>query len=231
MGIKELENLSIIYEDNHLIGVSKPAGLLVHGDITGDMTLEQKVKAYIKVRYNKPGDVFLGVIHRIDRPVSGVVIFARTSKALTRMNALIANKKIKKTYLAIVNHRPEELEGTLTHYILKDETKNIVKAFSSAKKGGKEATLDYKLIGELEGKCLLEVIPHSGRPHQIRAQLNKLGCHIIGDVKYGAESGLPDQSIGLHCYSMQFDHPVTGTEVCIKSSPPKRFPWSIFGIE
>ena len=231
MDIKDLENLTVIYEDNHLIAVAKPAGVLVHGDITGDATLEQKVKAYIKIRYKKPGDVFLGVIHRIDRPVSGVVIFARTSKALARMNALIAQRKIKKTYLAVVSTRPEELEGSLTHFIVKDESKNIVKAYSSAKKGGKEATLDYKLIGELEGKSLLEVIPHSGRPHQIRAQLSKLGSPILGDLKYGAESGLSDHSIGLHCYKMEFDHPVTSVFVSIKSHTPRRFPWNIFGID
>ena len=231
MSNSQFEHLTVIYEDNHLIAVNKPAGLLVHGDITGDETLEQMVKAYIKVRYQKPGDVFLGVIHRLDRPVSGVVIFARTSKALVRMNEALAQKKIHKKYLAIVSARPEELEGTLIHYIIKDDQKNIVKAHQSAKKGGKQAVLEYRLVGELEAKCLLEVTPHTGRPHQIRAQLSKIGCPIMGDLKYGAVSALQDHSIGLHCVNMSFEHPVTHEPISIDAEPPHRFPWKVFSYD
>lgn len=226
-----LEGLTVIFEDNHLIAINKPAGALVHGDETGDKTLADSVKQYIKTRYNKPGDVFLGVIHRLDRPVSGVVIFARTSKALIRMNKMLQEKAIQKTYLAIVTKRPEELSATLTHHISKDETKNIVKAYASKKTGTKEAILKYHLKGELDGKILLEVNPLTGRPHQIRAQLSKIDCPILGDLKYGAEYPMPDKSIGLHCYEMSFLHPVKNEPVVIKADPPHKFPWNIFSVD
>ena len=227
----QIPGLTVIYEDNHLIAINKPAGALVHGDETGDETLSDKVKQYIKVRYEKPGDVFLGVIHRLDRPVSGVVIFARTSKALIRMNKMLQEKGINKTYLAIVSKRPEELSGTLVHHIYKDESKNIVRAYASRKTGTKEAILDYILMGELDAKVLLKVNPHTGRPHQIRAQLSKIGCPIIGDLKYGAEYPLPDQSIALHCKEMAFTHPVKNELIAIKADTPRKFPWNIFSIE
>ena len=223
-----MHGLKVIHEDNHLIAINKPVGALVHGDETGDETLADAVKQYIKLRYNKPGDVFLGVIHRLDRPVSGVVIFARTSKALARMNKMLQEKTITKKYLAIVSIRPEELEGTLTHHLTKDESKNIVKAYASKKPGSKEATLRYKQLGELDGKVLLEVEPLTGRPHQIRVQLSKIDCPIVGDLKYGAEYPLPDKSIALHCKEMSFVHPVTLEPVTIKAFPPSTFPWNTF---
>ncbi len=226
-----LQGLTVIYEDNHLIAINKPVGSLVHGDETGDETLADKVKQYIKVRYNKPGDVYLGVIHRLDRPVSGVIIFARTSKALTRMNKMLQEKSIQKTYVAIVSKRPEELSGKLVHFIAKDEKKNIVRAYASKKSGAKEAILTYELKGELDGKVLLEVNPLTGRPHQIRAQLSKIGCPIVGDLKYGAEYPLPDQSIALHCREMSFMHPVKNEMVVIRADVPSKFPWNIFSIE
>lgn len=227
----KLQKLTVIFEDNHLIAVNKSAGDLVHGDETGDESLADAVKEYIRIRYNKPGEAFLGVIHRLDRPVSGVVIFARTSKALTRMNELMRDKKIAKTYLAIVDHRPEELSGRLTHHLVKDEEKNIVKAYASKRAGSKEAVLTYQLKGELDAKVLLEVSPLTGRPHQIRAQLSKIGCSIIGDLKYGAEYPLPDKSIALHCHKMTFIHPVKSEPVVITAEPPTRFPWNIFSYE
>jgi 23S rRNA pseudouridine1911/1915/1917 synthase len=226
-----LPGLTVIYEDNHLIAINKPAGALVHGDETGDMTLSDAVKKYIKTRYNKPGDVFLGVIHRLDRPVSGVVIFARTSKSLIRMNKMLQEKTIKKTYLALVSKRPEELSGTLVHHIVKDESKNVVRAYASKKSGTKEAVLSYELKGELDGKILLEVNPMTGRPHQIRAQLSKIESPIIGDLKYGAEYPLQDHSIALHCKEMSFIHPVKNEVVVIKADPPAKFPWNIFSID
>lgn len=226
-----LSYLVVIYEDNHLIAVNKPAGMLVHGDNTGDDTLADAVKEYIKIRYEKPGEVFLGVVHRLDRPVSGVVVFARTSKALARMNKLFQDKTISKKYLAIVDDRPHELAARLTHYILKDEPKNIVKAYSSPKSGAKEAILDYVQKGELNGKVLLEVQPITGRPHQIRVQLSKIHCAILGDLKYGAKYPLPDKSIGLHCKEMSFIHPVSKESLTITATPPQGFPWDTFSYE
>lgn len=222
------KDLAIIYEDNHLIAVNKPSGLLVQGDETGDVTLTEKVKLYIKDKYHKPGDVFLGVVHRIDRPVSGVVIFARTSKALTRMNELLRDRKIQKKYFAIVGRRPEPLSATLTHYLLKDGDKNIVKAYSSPRKDAKESLLNYNVVGELDQKILLEVEPLTGRSHQIRAQLSKIGSTILGDLKYGATYALQDKSIALHCSSMTFEHPVQKVMVTIKADVPSSFPWSVF---
>lgn len=227
---KDLHNLIVIYEDNHLIAVNKPAGVLVHGDETGDLTLADQVKSYIKIRYNKPGDVFLGVIHRLDRPVSGVVVFARTSKGLTRMNELMKDQAITKKYIALVSNRPEELSAQLRHHIVKDSTKNVVKAYASKKSGTKEALLDYELKGELDGKIYLEVQPITGRPHQIRAQLSKINCPIIGDLKYGATYALPDKSIALHCREMNFTHPVTKEYISIKAEPPRTFPWNTFSF-
>jgi 23S rRNA pseudouridine1911/1915/1917 synthase len=221
----------VIFEDNHLIAVNKPIGALVHGDETGDDTLADAVKRYIKVRYNKPGDVFLGVIHRLDRPVSGVVVFARTSKALVRMNKMLQEKTIDKKYLAIVGKRPDEFSGTLIHHLVKDETKNIVKAHQSPRTGTKEAILHYALKGELDGKVLLEVNPITGRSHQIRAQLSKIGCWIVGDLKYGATYPLDNKSIALHCKEMSFMHPVKNEPVVITAEQPKSFPWNIFSIE
>jgi len=225
------QGIVVIYEDNHLIAINKPAGGLVHGDETGDDTLAEEVKRYIKVRYGKPGDVFLGVIHRLDRPVSGVVIFARTTKALIRMNKMLQEKTIQKRYLAIVSQRPEEFEGTLRHFILKDEQRNIVHAYTRSKPGSKEAILTYKLTGELDGKVILEVNPLTGRPHQIRAQLNKINCPIVGDLKYGAEYPNPDKSISLHCRSMSFIHPVKNEPVTIEAEAPRKFPWNLFSRE
>lgn len=223
-----LQDLVVIYEDNHLIAVNKPAGILVHGDETGDLTLVDQVKMYIKIRYEKPGDVFLGVIHRLDRPVSGVVIFGRTSKALTRMNELLKNQMISKRYWAIVSTRPEDLSARLTHFLVKDPAKNIVKAHASKKPGTKESILDYDVKGELDGKVLLEVNPITGRSHQIRAQLSKIDCSIVGDLKYGATYPLPDKSIALHCHRMSFEHPVTHAQVVIDAEPPHKFPWNTF---
>ena len=217
----QLNGLSVIYEDNHLIAINKPAGALVHGDETGDTTLSDLVKEYIKIRYGKPGEVFLGVIHRLDRPVSGVVIFARTSKALERMNKMLREHTMDKTYLAIVAVRPEEFSGTLVHHLIKDEQKNITRAYASKKTGTKESILKYHL----------EVHPITGRPHQIRTQLSKIGSPIIGDLKYGAEYPLHDKSIALHCYKMSFIHPVKNEKIVIKADPPSLAIWRTFTID
>ncbi len=226
-----MKALQVIYEDNHLIAVNKPSGLLVQGDETGDTPLSDLVKEYIKERYDKPGEVFLGVIHRLDRPVSGAVVFARTSKALERMNRLFQERKVQKTYWAITAERPDPLSGHLKHYILKDSAKNISKAFdqmSNRAKGAKEAHLDYEVIGQVGSHCLLEVRPLTGRPHQIRVQLAKIGCPIRGDVKYGFPAPNDDGSICLHCRSLTFEHPTLKRDVTITADPPAQQFWGIF---
>lgn len=227
-----IRDLQVIFEDNHLIAVNKPAGALVHGDETEDITVADVVKQYIKVRYNKPGNVFLGVIHRIDRPVSGALIFARTSKALSRMNQLLREKAIKKTYYAISDNRPEPHKGQLTHYLLKDTTKNYVRAFTKQKnKNAKKATLDYQLIASIGNHHLLEVHPKTGRPHQIRVQLAKLGSIIRGDVKYGAKKPSRKNrngSILLHSRALEFIHPVKKDSVHIIADIPNTQLWNQF---
>ena len=222
-------NLQVIYEDNHLIAVNKPAGILVQGDATEDTPLVDYVKDYIKFRYKKPGDVFLGVVHRLDRPVSGAVIFARTSKALIRMNELFKERKVDKRYRKNKKKRPSPEMGHLTHYILKDTEKNISKALdqmSNRSKDAKKSDLDYELIGALEGKHLILVKPITGRPHQIRVQLSKIGCPIVGDLKYGHTQANSDGSIYLHCRSMSFLHPVKLEPVTITADAPHEGLWN-----
>ncbi len=221
-------SLNVLFEDNHIIAVEKTAGMLVHGDETGDRTLQDHVKTYIKKKYNKPGDVFLGVIHRLDRPVSGVTVFARTSKALTRMNALIKDREITKEYLALVSKRPLEIKGLLTHYIVKDTKKNFSHIYDKMKNGAKKASLRYEMVGQISGYVLMRINLETGRPHQIRVQMKRIGCHIIGDVKYGYEFGNVDKSICLHCSKMSFIHPIKKDRITIKLKPPKNDFWDIF---
>ena len=221
-------SLNVLFEDNHIIAVEKPAGILVHGDETGDKTLQDHVKTYIKKKYNKPGEVFLGVIHRLDRPVSGVTIFARTSKALTRMNALIKDREITKEYLALVSKRPLEIKGLLIHYIVKDTKKNFSHIYDKMKNGAKKALLRYEMVGQISGYVLMRINLETGRPHQIRVQMKRIGCHIIGDVKYGYEFGNVDKSICLHCSKMSFIHPIKKDRITIKLKPPKNDFWDIF---
>jgi 23S rRNA pseudouridine1911/1915/1917 synthase len=212
--------LQILFEDNHLIAVNKPAGVLVQADETEDTPLSEYVKQYIKDRYNKPGEVFLGTIHRLDRPVSGVVVFARTSKALERMNKLFHDRKVEKLYWAISAVRPDPLSGHLEHYIEKDKERNVARASLRARsKDAKKAELDYALLASLGDHHLIEVRPSTGRPHQIRVQLARLGCPIRGDVKYGAPSVNRSGAIHLHCRSLTFEHPVQKTPVTITADP------------
>jgi len=199
----------ILYEDNHLLAVHKPAGWLVQADRTGDTTLTDWGKNYLKEKYDKPGAVFLHPTHRIDRPVSGAVLFARTDKALGRTTTLFRERGIQKTYLAIVMEAPDPPTGELRHFLLKDEQRNLVTAFAYPAKGAKESVTAYELVEKRpDGHFLLRVFPHTGRPHQIRVQLAALGCPILGDVKYGAKYPLPDASIALHCFRMELVHPV-----------------------
>ena len=225
--------MEIIYEDNHLIAINKPNRLLVQGDKTGDRTAAYEVKKYIKQKYKKPGDVFLGITHRIDRPASGVTIFTRTSKALERMNRIFAERQIEKKYWIVTTERPQPLEAHLTHYILKAKDKNVVKAFdrmSSRAKGAKKAELDYRHLGEIGRNYLVEVILHTGRPHQIRAQMSKAGYPIRGDVKYGYKEKNKTGMIHLHCRSMSFIHPVKKEKITIVAKPPDEQIWNLFGF-
>ncbi|MCH2043949.1 MAG: RluA family pseudouridine synthase [Saprospiraceae bacterium] len=223
-------NIEVVYEDNHLIAVNKPAGWLVQGDQTGDMPLSDYVKWYIKNRYNKPGDVFLGTIHRLDRPVSGVTVFARTSKALTRMSKLFQDRLIQKTYLALVEKRPAEPEGELIHYIEKDKERNVSKAsYRKRSKNAKIGELTYELRSSIGQLHLLEVKPKTGRPHQIRVQLSHMGCPIRGDIKYGASKPNHDADICLHAQKLSFVHPVKREPIVITADPPARHQlWQIF---
>ncbi|HRE73262.1 MAG TPA: RluA family pseudouridine synthase [Flavobacteriales bacterium] len=217
--------LQVIFEDNHLIAVNKQSGDIVQGDKTGDVPLSEVIKEYLKAKYNKPGNVFCGVIHRIDRPVTGVVLFAKTSKALSRMSEQFRDKQVKKTYWAIVKNKPASEKGNLVHYLLKDERTNKSKAFSKEVKDAKFSELNFKLIASGERYHLLEVDPLTGRHHQIRAQLSAMGCPIKGDLKYGSERSNPDGSISLHARRIEFVHPVTGEQQIIEATVPDDRLW------
>lgn len=205
----------ILFEDNHLIIINKMAGEIVQGDKTGDVPLVDSVKDYLKARYNKPGNVFCGLVHRIDRPVSGAVIFAKTSKALARMNEIVKDRKISKTYWALVEKSPEIAEQELIHYVRKNEQNNKTIVSSTPKDGFVMAKLSYKTIRQLTNYTLLEVNLYTGRHHQIRAQLSANGTPIKGDLKYGAKRSNPDGSISLHSYKVEFEHPVRHEHVCV----------------
>lgn len=218
----------IIYEDNHLLVLNKPAGMLVQSDDTGDMSLEMWGRKYIREKYNKPGEAFLESVHRIDRPVSGLVILARTSKALERMHLQFKEREIQKLYWALVVNRPEEEEGMLIHWIKKYRDRNIVQAFNETVKEGQYAELSYKTIGRIGTDYLLEVKPVTGRPHQIRAQLSKMGCPIKGDVKYGARPDKNKKLIYLHARSITFTHPVRKEPMILKAKLPADDNWNKF---
>lgn len=220
--------MEILYEDNHIIAVNKKSSDIVQGDKTGDEPLSEKVKAYIKKKYEKPGAVFIGVTHRLDRPVSGVLIFARTSKALTRLNKMFLEKEVKKTYWAIVKEKPIKETDTLNHYIVRNQKKNKSFAYDKETNNSKLASLSYKLIASADNYYLLEVDLHTGRHHQIRCQLAKIGCPIKGDLKYGFPRSNPDGGISLHSRKIEFVHPVQKEQVSIIANPPKDSLWDYF---
>jgi len=220
--------VQILYEDNHIIAVNKFNGELVQGDKSGDSSLDKELKEYIKKKYKKPGDVYLGVVHRLDRPVSGIVLFARTSKALTRLNKMFQEHKIRKTYWAVVGTRPEVESGELVHHMLRNAEKNKSTAHISPKKGTKEARLKYELLGVTNNFFLLEVDLLTGRHHQIRSQLSRIGCSIKGDLKYGAKRSNPGGGIHLHARKVKFIHPVSQKEIEIIASPPQDPLWQEF---
>lgn len=212
--------MTVLYEDNHIIAANKTCSEIVQGDKTGDIPLSETIKTYIKEKYNKPGEVFLGVTHRLDRPVSGVVLFARTSKALTRLNDMFRNQEVKKTYWAIVKERPQEPEGRLEHYLVRNEKQNKSYAYDKEHPDAKKAALSYKLIAQSDVYYLLEVQLETGRHHQIRCQLAKMGCPIKGDLKYGFARSNPNGGISLHARSVEFIHPVSKELIQITAPVP-----------
>jgi 23S rRNA pseudouridine1911/1915/1917 synthase len=221
-------DLKILYEDNHVVVINKSASDIVQGDKTGDETLPDRIKAYLKVKYDKPGNVFCGVVHRLDRPTSGAVVFARTSKALERLNAQFRDKETNKVYWAIVENKPEKPEGTLVHYLKKNEKQN--KSYASLKEvpGSKKAVLNYRLISSSDKYHLLEIKLETGRHHQIRCQLASIGCVIKGDLKYGAKRPNKDGSIGLHARALEFIHPTSKEIVSVIAPVPDDPLWKYF---
>ena len=220
--------MEVVYEDNHIIIVNKQSGEIVQGDKTGDRPLSDIVKDYIKEKYQKPGAVFLGVVHRLDRPVSGLVVFARTSKALTRLNKMFAEGEVHKTYWALVKNAPQKTEDTLTHWLVRNEKQNKSYAYATEKPNAKKAILKYRLIGKSDNYSLLEVQLMTGRHHQIRCQLAAMGCPIKGDLKYGAPRSNPDGSISLQSHRVEFIHPVSKERITVEAPLPDDPLWQAF---
>ena len=220
--------LEVLYEDNHLIAVNKPAGLVVQDNEYGLASLEHHVKSYIKIKYNKPGAVFLGCIHRLDTNVTGIVLFARTSKALTRMNDQFKNRLIQKTYAALIRRKPQPMAGTLEHWLKKDPKQNKTKLYHEQQDGSKKAILHYEFINTANHCFLLKVRPITGRPHQIRVQLARTFTGIVGDVKYGQTKPTSDKSIYLHALGLSFKHPVTKENLNLHAPMPQFGNWKFF---
>ena len=219
-------NLQILHEDNHLIIINKRVGDIIQADKTGDKPLSEVVKEYLKIKYDKPGDVFLGVVHRLDRPTSGIVVFAKTSKALTRMNELFSSRETQKTYWSVVKNKPPSSSDKLVHYIKRNEKNNTSKAHIKEVPDSKMASLDYKIVQELSNYFCLEIHLQTGRHHQIRAQLAAIGCPIKGDLKYGFDRSNPDGGIHLHARKLSFTHPVSKEILTIIAPPPIDSIWN-----
>ena len=213
--LSNYHNLQVLFEDNHLIIINKRPGDIIQGDKTKDTPLVEIVKEYIKVKYNKPGNVYLGVIHRIDRPTSGIVVFAKTSKALSRMNAMLKNQEVNKLYWAITQNKPENKTGKLIHWLRKNPKNNKSTHFSKETNNAKKAVLNYRILKTLENYYLLEIKMQSGRHHQIRCQLQAIGCPIKGDIKYGSKRTNKDGSIDLHALNVKFIHPISKEQIDI----------------
>jgi len=218
----------VLFEDNHFIAINKCSSEIVQGDKTGDAPMSDDIKKFLKEKYDKPGNVFCGVIHRIDRPVSGVVLFAKTSKGLSRMNEKFSTRDVKKTYWAIVKNKPENEKGELTHYLIKDEKKNKSTAHKKEVKDSKLSKLNYQIIAKGDNYYLLEIDPETGRHHQIRAQLAAIGCPIKGDLKYGSERSNSDGSISLHARKLTFIHPINESPLEIIAPVPDDKLWKAF---
>lgn len=219
-------NLQILHEDNHIIVINKRVGDIVQGDKTGDKPLSEIVKEYIKYKYDKPGDVFLGVVHRLDRPTTGIVVFAKTSKALERLNKMFSERETQKTYWAVVKNKPPKNKDNLIHFLKRNEKNNTSKAHLKEVPESKKASLDYKIIKELNNYFALEINLHTGRHHQIRAQLAAIGCPIKGDLKYGFDRSNPDGGIHLHARKLIFFHPVSKEELTITAPTPNEVLWN-----
>lgn len=218
-----------IYEDNHLLIVNKPVGLLVQGDVTGDVVLADLGKEFLREKYNKTGNVFCGIVHRLDRPVSGAIVLAKTSKGLERMNELFKTRHIQKIYWAITEKKPTNSEGTLIHWLLKDPQRNIVKAFNKEVTGSQIAQLSYAYLKSVGNFHLIEVRPLTGRSHQIRVQLASMGCVIVGDLKYGAKSPNADAGICLHARRLVFEHPIKLEPIDVSAELPNNHQvWNLF---
>ena len=218
-------NLAVLFEDNHLIIINKKSGDIIQGDKTGDTPLSEIVKEYIKEKYKKPGNVFLGVVHRLDRPTTGIVVFAKTSKALERFNKMLRDKTVHKIYWAVVKNKPIKETDTLTGFLKKNPKNNKSTSYSSEIEGSKKATLHYKLLKSLDNYHLLEVDLETGRHHQIRCQLSAIGSPIKGDLKYGFDRSNKDASIHLHARKIEFIHPVTKESISITAPTPKEVIW------
>lgn len=224
----KLPEIEVLYEDNHVIVINKKASDIVQGDKTGDITLPDRIKEFLKVKYDKPGNVFCGVVHRLDRPTSGVVLFAKTSKALTRLNEQFRTKDTRKIYWAVVESAPPRNEATLTDFLVKNEKQNKSYVCDGSKAGAKKAVLSYVKIADSDRYSLLEVSLETGRHHQIRAQLSAIGAIIKGDVKYGAKRSNPDGSIHLHARELTFQHPTTKEQISITAPVPEDPLWKWF---
>lgn len=225
---QEIAEHQVLYEDNHLIAIHKPAGVIVQEDVTGDRSLEDMVKDYLARKYQKPNGAFLGVPHRLDRPVSGLILFAKTSKALDRMNLLFKERKVEKVYWAVVRQKPPAIEGTLQHWLYRDKKRNVTRAYDKQVPESRFSELSYRVLGLQDGFYLLEVRPVTGRTHQIRVQLSSMGCPIVGDNKYGYPRGSLRRSICLHAKALEFIHPVRKEELRIVSPLPKDGFWEKF---
>lgn len=224
--VSNKNNLQILHEDNHIIVINKRVGDIVQGDKTGDKPLSEIVKEFIKEKYNKPGEVFLGVVHRLDRPTTGIVVFSKTSKALERLNKMFSERETNKTYWAVVKNKPPKTEDNLIHFLKRNEKNNTSKAHLKEVPESKKASLDYKIIKELNNYFALEINLHTGRHHQIRAQLLAIGCPIKGDLKYGFDRSNPDGGIHLHARKLAFTHPVSKEQIEIIAPTPSDAIWN-----
>jgi len=220
--------IPILYEDNHLLVVEKPVNIPVQGDDSGDKDLLTLLKEDLKIRYNKPGNVYLGLVHRLDRPVGGVMVFAKTSKAASRLSDVIRKNELERKYLAVVRGVPKKKQAQLEHYLYKDTQKNKVYAVAASRANAKKALLDYETLGSADHLSLLSVRLHTGRSHQIRVQLSETGCPLYGDQKYGQHVNRPGQQIALWANVLEFPHPTTKETIRVESQPPKEYPWNLW---
>ncbi len=221
----DFKALEILYEDNHLLVVNKPAGVLCQADASGDATIVEAARDYLKAKYSKPGNVFIGLVHRLDRPVAGALVLARTSKAAARLSEALRTGRVEKIYRAVVSGAPPALKGRLTHYLKKISREHRSRVTTPKVPGAKRATLDYRVIERREKTSLIEVALQTGRSHQIRVQLAAVGCPILGDLKYGAETALPARAVALYAACLRFDHPTRSERICIAAPVPAAWPW------